>query len=63
MSVETEAVARAGHRAFREEKVVAIAGHRNLLLAQSVRLAPRSVVRRIAKWLNASSYADERSRT
>jgi len=55
-AMSSKAVAQAGHSAFRKGQVVAIAGIRNQLLAQSVRLAPRSVVRKIAKWLNASSY-------
>ena len=54
-AMSPEAVARAGHRAFRDGKFVAIAGVRNLLLAESVRLVPRSFVRKIAKWLNAPS--------
>jgi len=52
MSAET--VAQLGHRAFRGRRVVAIAGLRNQLLAFSVRFAPRSVVRKVAKYLNAA---------
>ena len=52
-----DAVARIGHSAFRKGHVVAIAGMRNQLLAQAVRLAPRAIVRKIAKRLNQASYA------
>ncbi len=52
MSAET--VAEIGHRAFRSGRVVAVAGLRNRLMACSVRFAPRSVVRRIVKYLNAA---------
>ncbi len=49
-------VARIGHDAFRRGRSVVIAGFRNRLLAFSVRLGPRFVVRKIAKYLNAASY-------
>jgi short-subunit dehydrogenase len=55
-AMSAEAVARIGHGAFRQGRVVAIAGLRNQLLAFSVRLAPRSLVRKIAKALNTASY-------
>jgi uncharacterized protein len=55
MSAET--VARTGHRAFRQGRVVAIPGLRNQLLAFGVRLSPRAWVRKIVKRLNAASYA------
>ena len=55
-AMSAESVARIGHRAFRQAEVVSVAGVRNQILAQAVRLAPRSVVRKIAKWVNASSY-------
>jgi hypothetical protein len=51
MSAET--VARVGHGAFRQGRTVVIPGFSNRLLAFSVRLGPRSVVRKIAKRLNA----------
>lgn len=54
MSAET--VAAFGHQAFRNGKVVAIPGLRNRLLAFSVRLAPRSVARKVAGYLNRISY-------
>jgi short-subunit dehydrogenase len=54
--MSSQAVAQIGHRAFRDGKVVAIAGLRNQLLAFSTRLGPRSVVRKIAKRFNAASY-------
>jgi uncharacterized protein len=53
-ALSAETVARIGHQAFRRGRVVAVAGLRNQLLAFSVRLAPRSVVRKIAKYLNAA---------
>jgi uncharacterized protein len=46
------AVARAGHRAFRAGKVIAVPGGSNKLLVLSGRLAPRAVVRKIAKYYN-----------
>jgi short-subunit dehydrogenase len=55
-AMSAEAVARIGHRAYRDGQVVAIAGLRNRLLAFSTRLAPRSAVRKIAKRFNAASY-------
>jgi short-subunit dehydrogenase len=57
-AMSAEAVARVGHRAFREGRVVVIAGLRNRILAFSVRLAPRSLVRKIAKALNRGSYSN-----
>lgn len=56
-AMSSEAVARIGHDAFRKGQVVAIAGRRNQLLALAVRVAPRSIVRKIAKRLNRASYA------
>jgi short-subunit dehydrogenase len=50
MSAET--VALIGHRAFRNKRAVAITGLRNQLLAFSVRLTPRVIVRKIAKFIN-----------
>jgi short-subunit dehydrogenase len=55
-AMPAEAVARIGHNAFRQRKVVAIAGVRNGLITQAVRVTPRKVVRKIAKYLNAASY-------
>ena len=57
-AMTAEAVARMGHDAFRRGRCVAVAGLRNRLLAFSVRLAPRALVRKIAQRLNAA--ADER---
>jgi uncharacterized protein len=57
-AMSSETVARIGHRAFREGRVVAVTGWRNRLLAFSVRLGPRVVVRRVAKYLNARSYGE-----
>ncbi len=55
VAMTAESVARIGHRAFRNGKVVAITGLRNKSMAFSVRLAPRAMVRKIAKRLNAVS--------
>lgn len=46
------AVARAGHRAFRAGKVIAIPGGSNKLLVFCGRLAPRAAVRKIARFYN-----------
>ncbi|SPE57257.1 Short-chain dehydrogenase/reductase SDR [Verrucomicrobia bacterium] len=56
-SMSADSVARIGHRAFRNGKVVAVAGWRNKLMAISVRFAPRALVRKVAKGFNAASYA------
>jgi uncharacterized protein len=50
--MSAEEVARIGHRAFRRGTTVAITDLRNQLLAFSVRLVPRRVVRRIVGALN-----------
>ena len=55
-AMSAESVARIGHRAFRRGRFVVIAGLRNRTLAFSTRLGPRTVVRKIAKRLNAASY-------
>jgi short-subunit dehydrogenase len=49
-------VARMGIEAFHNGKVVAVAGLRNKLLSFSVRLVPRVVARKVAKYLNHASY-------
>jgi short-subunit dehydrogenase len=54
--MSAEAVARAGHSAFRAGRLVAIPGWRNRLLAFSVRLAPRVMVRKIIKSLNEERH-------
>jgi len=51
-SMSAEAVAQLGHRAFRRGRVIAVTGFRNQALAFSTRLAPRSLVRKIAGYLN-----------
>jgi short-subunit dehydrogenase len=51
--MDAKTVARAGHRGFRQGRVIVIPGLKNRLLAFSVRLAPRSFARAIAKRLNA----------
>lgn len=57
LAMSAESVASPGHRAFRDGHFVVVAGLRNQLLAFSVRFAPRSIVRKIAKRLNAASYS------
>jgi len=52
VSMTAEAVARQGHRAYRDGKVVVINGFRNAFPAFLVRLLPRAVVRKIARRLN-----------
>ncbi len=47
-----EDVARIGYRAMNRGKTVVISGLMNKLLAFSVRLTPRAVIRKIAKYLN-----------
>jgi len=51
--MDAETVARAGHRCFRQGKLIVIPGLKNRLVAFSVRLAPRSFARSIAGRLNA----------
>jgi short-subunit dehydrogenase len=53
VSMTAAAVARMGHAAYRSGRVVAITGLRNKVPAFAVRLAPRVVVRKIAKFYNA----------
>jgi len=55
-AMSAESVARIGHRAFRQGQCVAVAGLRNRVLAFSTRLAPRALVRKIARRFNALSY-------
>ena len=47
-----EVVAKHAVDSMLDRKVVAIAGFRNWLLAFSVRLNPRWLVRRLAGWIN-----------
>lgn len=49
----TESVAKLGHRAFRNGKVVVVTGLMNRILAQSVRFTPRLIMRRVAALLIA----------
>jgi hypothetical protein len=55
-AMSAQKVARGGHRAFRQGRVVAIPGLSNALLAFSVRLAPRVLVRKVTKRLNAGRH-------
>jgi short-subunit dehydrogenase len=45
-------VARYGHRAYRNHKVVAISGWQNRLLVLLIRIMPRFLVRKIIKSFN-----------
>jgi short-subunit dehydrogenase len=58
-AMSAQAVAEMGHRGFRSGQVVVVCGWRNRLLAFSVRLSPRFVVRKIVKRLNAASYGQQ----
>jgi len=60
-TMSAEAVARIGHRGFRGRRALVVAGARNRLLSFSVRLAPRALVRKITKFLNAQSYEVEKT--
>ncbi len=55
-AMTAEAVARIGHRAYRGGRAVKISGLRNAVMAFGVRLAPRSVVRKVAKKFNEYSF-------
>jgi len=52
--MDAATVARYGYRGFCRGKVIVIPGLRNKLLAFSSRLAPRSIVRQIVKWLHST---------
>ncbi len=54
-TMDAKTVAEVGYRAMMDGRVVAIAGLRNWMLAQSVRFAPRALVRKIAKTLNTGA--------
>ena len=53
VSMTAAAVAELGHDAYRAGRAVAITGVRNKIPAFAVRLAPRALVRKIAKFYNA----------
>ena len=55
VAMTAESVARIGHRAYRDGKVVAVTGVRNKVVPLLVRMAPRATVRKIARRLNAVS--------
>jgi short-subunit dehydrogenase len=54
-AMDTRRVAETGSAAMMGGKAVAVPGLLNRLLAQSVRISPRFLVRRIAGWLNATA--------
>jgi short-subunit dehydrogenase len=58
MSAKT--VARAGIVGFRKGRVVVIPGLRNKLVAESVRIGPRFIVRKIVKFLHRGPSAQQR---
>jgi hypothetical protein len=55
-SMTAQAVAQIGHNAFRAGKAVVFSGARNKLIAFGVRFAPRSIARKLAGFLNKTSY-------
>lgn len=57
VSMSAEAVARAGHAAFRRGKALCVAGLSNRFMVQAVRFAPRSVVRKVARQVNQGKRA------
>lgn len=56
LAMTAKEVAEMGHKGFRAGKALVVSGARNRLMAFSVRLAPRSVVRRMAGRFNRASY-------
>lgn len=55
-AMSARSVARVGHRAFRQGRVIAIPGFSNSLFAFLVRLAPRLLVRKATKYLNLGGH-------
>lgn len=53
-AASADRVARDAYRSMMKGKVVAIEGFVNWLVAFSIRLSPRALVRKIARWLNRS---------
>ena len=49
--MDASPVARLGYRGFRRGKVIVIPGLRNKLGAFGIRFAPRSVVRKLVRWV------------
>jgi short-subunit dehydrogenase len=56
IAMSAQSVARIGYRAFRQGRVVSIPGAGNRMLAFSVRLAPRFIVRKVTRKLNAAGH-------
>ena len=54
-TMDARSVAQAGYRGFRSGKILVIPGVRNRLTAFSIRFAPRSLVRKVAKRLLTES--------
>jgi short-subunit dehydrogenase len=59
--MDVKTVAQSGYRAFRRSRVLIVPGVRNKLLAFSVRLAPRSLVRKIAKSMQTLRRPEEKT--
>jgi short-subunit dehydrogenase len=57
-AMSAESVARIGHDAFRDGKFVVVAGTKNKLMSFAVRLVPRAVARKVAKYLNHAGVAN-----
>lgn len=51
--MEARPVAEEGYRAMMNGKAIVVNGFQNRLLSQSVRFAPRSLVRKVTRWLNS----------
>jgi short-subunit dehydrogenase len=49
--MSAKAVARDGYRATMKGKTLAISGFKNLLLAETVRVAPRKLATAISRWV------------
>ncbi|BDA80470.1 short-chain dehydrogenase [Leptospira kobayashii] len=52
LTMDSKTVAKLGYKALKKGQVVKIAGFLNFLLAQSIRISPRFMIRKIAKGLN-----------
>jgi short-subunit dehydrogenase len=52
--MDARIVAERGYRGMKKGKAIVITGLLNKILVQSVRLAPRAIVRKVTKWLNTA---------
>ena len=55
-AMSARAVANYGHRAFRQGRIIAVPGFPNRLVVCLVRLAPRSLVRKVTRRLNLGGH-------